>query len=68
MPTRTLPLARTTPDTRVEEALFQLPAAPGVFARYGLDGCCSGRLSLRDAAARAAVPLATLLAELGVPT
>lgn len=66
MPSQPLPLAPITADSRVDEALFALAAAPTVMARYGLDTCCGGARTLRAAAEHAGIPLARLLAELGV--
>ena len=66
MPGAPLPLAPVTADSRVDDALLRLPLAPAVFARHGLDGCCSGALSLRAAAERAGLPLEELLRELEV--
>nr|MCU0616570.1 DUF542 domain-containing protein [Gemmatimonadaceae bacterium] len=61
-----LPLAPITADSRVDEALFSLAAAPEVLARYGLDTCCGGARSLRAAAEHVGIPLEHLLRELGV--
>ncbi|HMS01573.1 MAG TPA: DUF542 domain-containing protein [Gemmatimonadaceae bacterium] len=61
-----LPLAPITAESRVDEALFALAAAPAVMARYGLDTCCGGARTLRAAAEHAGVPLEQLLRELGI--
>ena len=66
MPSHPLPLAPITADSRVDEALFALAAAPEVMARHGLDTCCGGARTLRAAAEHAGIPLVQLLAELGI--
>lgn len=48
------------PDLSVNEVIRRWPAAIGPLNEFGIDTCCGGAASLRDAATDAGVPLATL--------
>lgn len=64
MTTRPLPLAPITADARVSDVLFAVAGSAPIFARYGMDTCCGGARSLREAAERAGIPVETLMDEL----
>jgi regulator of cell morphogenesis and NO signaling len=55
---------RALADRRLGEIAVAFPAAIAVFRRVGLDFCCGGDATLRDAAAARHLPLPTLEAEL----
>ena len=61
MPTPTIPAATLDPSLTVNEVLRRWPAAVGPLNALGIDCCCGGGASLRDAAAEAGVPLDELL-------
>ncbi len=48
----------------VNELLAQYPSTAAILNAYGVDTCCGGTLSLRDAASDAGADLTTLLAML----
>lgn len=50
------------PELTINEALVRWPDAVRALGALGIDTCCGGSSSLRDAAHDAGVPLATLLA------
>lgn len=56
--------AGVEPTWTVNETTARIPASVSVFARYGIDSCCGGALSLAEAARRHDVSIDTLLAEL----
>jgi iron-sulfur cluster repair protein YtfE (RIC family) len=57
-----------SPDMSVNDALKQWPAAVGALKAMGVETCCGGNASLTAAAAKAGVPLDTLIAALvGTP-
>ena len=66
----TQPSICTSCTSRVDEAhsvnelLRDHPATAAVFNAFGIDACCGGARSLRDAAADDGADLATLLHEL----
>ena len=51
-------------STSVNDVLTQYPEAVSVFNAFGIDACCGGAASLREAARRDGVDLAELLAAL----
>ena len=55
-------LAPTDPSRTVNDVLAQWPATLPLLNSLGIDTCCGGTDSLRDAAQRAGVPLPVLLA------
>ena len=61
-------MANSTPtiDTAatVNEILVKYPAAVSVFIEFGIDSCCGGDASLREAALRDGADLAQLVAAL----
>jgi regulator of cell morphogenesis and NO signaling len=61
--TRTIHSDRLLADLAVEH-----PAASRVFHRHGLDFCCHGRVSVKDACAKAGLDAGVLLAELEAAT
>jgi regulator of cell morphogenesis and NO signaling len=58
------PVDLTWADRTLGEIAVAVPAAIAVFRRVGLDFCCGGDATLRDAAAARHLPLPTLEAEL----
>jgi regulator of cell morphogenesis and NO signaling len=62
--TRTAPAGSTLADRTLGEIAVAFPAATAVFRRVGLDFCCGGEATLRDAAVARHLPLPTLEAEL----
>ena len=52
------------PALTVNEVLRRWPAAVGPLNAFGIDCCCGGGASLREAATEAGVPLDELLAAL----
>lgn len=52
--------ARVDPTETVADVLGRSPATDAVFARFGIDRCCGGRLTLREAAATAGIAVETL--------
>jgi iron-sulfur cluster repair protein YtfE (RIC family) len=52
------------PTLTISAVLGRYPATLAVFNARGLDACCGGGLTLRDAAARHGLDLAELLAAL----
>lgn len=48
----------------VQDVLDRHPAAAGVFTRFGLDTCCGGTLTVKEAAYRHGLDSTTLCAEL----
>ncbi|MFL5581931.1 MAG: DUF542 domain-containing protein [Gemmatimonadaceae bacterium] len=50
------------PDLSVNDTLVRWPGAVRALNAFGIDTCCGGAASLREAAAEAGVPLDTLLA------
>jgi iron-sulfur cluster repair protein YtfE (RIC family) len=48
----------------LNEIVLHRPEAVAILTRYGMDTCCGGALTLRDAAERHGVDLAALLEEL----
>jgi len=64
-----MPAATTlNPDRLLADLAVEHPAASRVFHRHGLDFCCHGRVSLRDACARAGLDAQALLDELAAAT
>lgn len=51
-------------STTVNDVLKQYPETVSVFNAFGIDACCGGAASLREAARRDGVDLAELLAAL----
>lgn len=51
-------------STAVNDVLKQYPETVSVFNAFGIDACCGGAASLREAARRHGVDLAELLAAL----
>jgi regulator of cell morphogenesis and NO signaling len=51
------------PATTVNHVLARWPGAARVLDAFGIDTCCGGGASLREAAADAGVPLDRLLAD-----
>jgi len=51
-------------STSVNDVLTQYPETVSVFNAFGIDACCGGAASLREAARRDGVDLAELLAAL----
>jgi iron-sulfur cluster repair protein YtfE (RIC family) len=56
-----IPLADLDPSLSVNEILRRWPASIGPLNAFGIDCCCGGDASLRDAAADADVSLEDLL-------
>jgi regulator of cell morphogenesis and NO signaling len=54
-----------TPDVTVGEVVARNYNAAGIFRQYGLDFCCGGGISLREACERSNVQLNDILSELG---
>jgi regulator of cell morphogenesis and NO signaling len=52
------------PDATLNQLVVANPAVLAVLHRHGLDTCCGGGLTLREAAARHSLDLEHLLAEL----
>jgi len=48
-------------DRTVNATLLQFPSTMPVFKAFGIDACCGGALTLRDAAARHGVDTDSLL-------
>jgi regulator of cell morphogenesis and NO signaling len=53
-----------SPEISVNEAIRLVPASVEVFNRYGIDACCGGAASIREAALRDGAPLDALMGEL----
>jgi regulator of cell morphogenesis and NO signaling len=53
-----------SPDISVNEAIRLVPETVAVFNRYGIDACCGGAASIRDAALRDGAPLDELMDDL----
>ena len=51
-------------STSVNDVLTQYPETVSIFNAFGIDACCGGAASLREAARRDGVDLAELLAAL----
>jgi regulator of cell morphogenesis and NO signaling len=51
-------------STTVNDVLKQYPGTVSIFNAFGIDACCGGAASLREAARRDGVDLAELLAAL----
>jgi regulator of cell morphogenesis and NO signaling len=51
-------------DLSVNEVISRYPAAVELFNRYGIDACCGGAASVRDAAVRDGADEIALVAEL----
>lgn len=51
-------------DRSVAEIATQLPGSTAVFRRHGIDFCCGGKRTLREACAREGVPAAPVVDEL----
>jgi regulator of cell morphogenesis and NO signaling len=51
-------------DLSVNELISRYPAAVELFNRYGIDACCGGAASVREAAARDGADVVALVAEL----
>lgn len=52
----------------VNDTVLKTPETLTVFAEYGLDTCCRGAMSIRDAAADAHIDVAQLAADLHAVT
>ena len=61
MPTPNAPAPALDPSLTVNEVLARWPAAVTPLNALGVDCCCGGGASLREAAADAGVPLEDLL-------
>lgn len=52
------------PSWSVNDVLLKFPATIAVFNTFGVDACCGGAQSLREAAAEGGIDLASLVAAL----
>jgi regulator of cell morphogenesis and NO signaling len=55
------PKSSATIDRTVNEAIAANPAAVEVFARFGIDACCGGALTIAEAARRHGIDAGVLL-------
>ncbi|HSJ14724.1 MAG TPA: DUF542 domain-containing protein [Longimicrobiales bacterium] len=53
-----------SPEVSVNDAIRLVPATVEIFNRYGIDACCGGAASIRDAAERDGAPFEALMEEL----
>ncbi|NIP56846.1 MAG: hemerythrin [Gemmatimonadetes bacterium] len=53
-----------TSEMTVNEVIHRVPASVGVFARHGIDACCGGSLTVKEAARRHGAEPEDLLAEI----
>lgn len=53
-----------SPEVSVNDAIRLVPATVEIFNRYGIDACCGGAASIRDAAERDGAPFGALMEEL----
>lgn len=60
------PISRIDPSSSINDVLLQYPATIAVFNAYGVDACCGGAQSVRDAAAQDGLDLEALVAALDV--
>ena len=60
----TRPIPRLDPTTSVDDMLRLHPSSAAVFNTFGIDTCCGGARSVRDAAREDGVDCCTLLAAL----
>ena len=58
------PIPRIDPDLSVDDALRRYPAAAAVFNAFGVDACCGGARSIRDAAREDGVDCCAVVAAL----
>jgi regulator of cell morphogenesis and NO signaling len=58
------PIPRLEPEALVNDVLREHPATARVFNAFGIDACCGGARSLRDAAREDGADPSALLAEL----
>ena len=52
MPSNTEIAETVTSASIVNETLRQFPATTGIFNQFGIDACCGGAVSIREAAIR----------------
>ena len=52
------------PERRIDDLCRDFPETLPVLARYGIDLCCGGRLTLEEATRRHGIELEALLADL----
>jgi regulator of cell morphogenesis and NO signaling len=60
----TRPIPRIDPELTVDAALRRYPAVAAVFNTFGVDACCGGARSIRDAAREDGADCCALLAAL----
>lgn len=53
-----------TLEMTVNEVIRRVPASVGVFSRHGIDACCGGGLTVKEAARRHGVEPEALLEEI----
>ena len=58
------PTAQEVANWSVNDVVRQFPATVALFKHYGIDACCGGAASVRDAAQRHGADAAELLSEL----
>lgn len=56
------------PEMTVNEVIRRAPESVAIFREFGIDACCGGDLSVKEAARRHGIPFDRLLAALAAGT